>query len=260
MIHTLAPRGPLAGLIERVWLDDAFERPHRAERILPGGSLDLIANLTPGTDPAILAAGARAGPFTFHAGGTRTVLGVAFRPGGAAPFLGVPADEIRDAIVPLRELWGPEADALSGRLASAGSPGARLAEAERTLLGRLARSPRRHPGVAMAVEILGDGTGGPPVAAVARRVGLGPRRLSRAFQAEVGLPPKLYARIRRFGEVLRLAASASRVEWAAVAQACGYYDQAHLIRDFRAFAGMSPTEYLAMRGGLANPHHLPEPS
>ncbi|WP_165235541.1 helix-turn-helix domain-containing protein [Aquisphaera insulae] len=260
MIHTIAPRGPLGTLVERIWLDDAFERPHRAERILPCGTLDLILNLTPGVDPAILAAGARSGPFTFEAAGTTAVLGVAFRPGGAAPILGLPVDEIRDAIGPLRAIWGREADDLSERLAEPGVAGERLAEMERVLVARLSRAPRRHAGVAMALRLLGEGTGHSPIAAVAKEVGLGPRQFHRTFRAEVGLSPKLYGRLRRFGSVLRLAAAARRVEWAAIAQACGYHDQAHLIRDFRAFAGMSPTRYLAARVGSPNEHHLPEPT
>ena len=77
------------------------------------------------------------------------------------------------------------------------------------------------------------------------------------FTEEVGLTPKLFCRVRRFQEVLRLVAGPARVEWANVALACGYYDQAHFIHDFRAFCGLSPTAYLARRTEHLN--HVPLP-
>ena len=88
-----------------------------------------------------------------------------------------------------------------------------------------------------------------PIADVARRMGVSPRHLTRTFRHAVGLTPKMFARISRFqrvaavldddgpgGEVL-----------AGVALACGYYDQSHLVRDVRAFAGGTP---VALRAAL----------
>ena len=188
-----------------------------------------------------------------------TALGVAFRPGGAAPFLETPAGEIQDAIVPLGNLWGQAGVELGERLATDATPAARFQRLERALLGRLERARRCHPAVAAALGAFGDGVGAPDVGAVAERVGLSRRRLIQVFRSEVGLPPKLYCRVRRFGAVLQATSGARAVAWAAVAQACGYYDQAHLIRDFREFAGASPTDYLAARGDGPNPFHLTEP-
>jgi AraC-like DNA-binding protein len=65
----------------------------------------------------------------------------------------------------------------------------------------------------------------------------------------------LFCRVRRFQQVLPATDGRKRVDWAAVALACGYADQAHLVRDFRAFSGLSPTAYLAARG--ENPNHVP---
>ena len=61
--------------------------------------------------------------------------------------------------------------------------------------------------------------------------------------------------MRRFQEVVRLVAARERVEWASVSASCGYFDQAHFIRDFRAFSGLNPSAYLTLRGEHVN--HVP---
>jgi methylphosphotriester-DNA--protein-cysteine methyltransferase len=67
------------------------------------------------------------------------------------------------------------------------------------------------------------------------------------FHEEVGLTPKQFARVRRFGWALRRLRKGSRVNWARLAVECGYYDQAHLIKDFQTFACVCPSAYLRTR-------------
>ena len=69
--------------------------------------------------------------------------------------------------------------------------------------------------------------------------------------------PKLFCRVRRFQQVLRLIGSGRPVAWAAVAADCGYFDQAHFIHDFRAFSGINPSTYIAQRTEHLN--HVPMP-
>ena len=87
---------------------------------------------------------------------------------------------------------------------------------------------------------------------VARRIGVSQRRLIQVFAAEVGLRPKLYCRVRRFGRVREMIGRAAAPDWAAVAAACGYFDQSHMIRDFRAFAGLTPLAYRPVEAGRKN--------
>ncbi len=113
----------------------------------------------------------------------------------------------------------------------------------------------RHRAVAFALEALRNTPQAWTVADLAGRVGLCQRRFIRLFAEEVGLTPKLYGRIVRFQEVLRVIDSGKRVSWARLAAASGYYDQAHFINDFRAFSGMNPTAYLGLRTEHIN--HVP---
>ena len=93
------------------------------------------------------------------------------------------------------------------------------------------------------------------VGEVAGRTGFSQRRFIQVFRDEVGLPPKLYCRLLRFQEVLSRIEAKQNLDWAGVALNCGYFDQAHLIREFQAFSGLCPTAYLRQRGEHRN--HVP---
>lgn len=93
---------------------------------------------------------------------------------------------------------------------------------------------------------------------VADRVGLSQRRFIQVFAAEVGLTPKLYCRVQRFHKARGLVLNVDAPDWAQVALACGYFDQSHLIRDFREFAGLSPGNYLRQPSERVLPSHIPQ--
>lgn len=182
-------------------------------------------------------------------------MGVRFRLGGAYPFLGDAADQLQNRRVALEDLWGRSAIELQARLMEAKTHKARFQCLERALLSRLAGAVRPHPAIAKAVSNFVAQQGVSSVTGVALRSGLSHRRFLELFRREVGLPPKTLGRILRFQRTLRLIAAEPCPNFARVALVCGYYDQAHLIRDFKAFAGITPTAYLACRGAHYN--HVP---
>jgi AraC-like DNA-binding protein len=186
-----------------------------------------------------------------------SIIGVHFRPGGAFPFLRLPADELADTHVDLADLWGPLADQLHERLRAA-TPAQRFSVLEAALFSRLDHPPQRHDAVSVALNTF-DQTGGEVrIRDIARRVGLSQRRFIQVFAAEIGLTPKLYGRIRRFHQARQLVRNADAPDWARVAAECGYFDQSHLIRDFCAFSGLSPMAYLNQRSDDVLPHHIPQ--
>jgi AraC-like DNA-binding protein len=83
----------------------------------------------------------------------------------------------------------------------------------------------------------------PRVREIQRDSGLSHTRFIQLFREHVGLTPKLFCRVRRFRMALDRIQNGMPVNWAALATDCGYYDQAHLIHDFRAFAGLTPAQY-----------------
>jgi transcriptional regulator GlxA family with amidase domain len=103
------------------------------------------------------------------------------------------------------------------------------------------------PSVTRALGRLHESGGTVPVGAIAAEIGCSRRHLIARFREQVGVTPKLLARILRFGRVVALVDSRTRMSWAEIAQVCGYYDQAHLIRDFNQFAGSPPGEFARRR-------------
>jgi AraC-like DNA-binding protein len=182
------------------------------------------------------------------------IIGVHFKPGGAFPFLGIPAGELHNTHAPLEALWGRKAGVLRERLLEAPTPLAKFRALEQSLLAQTKRPLVRHAEVAFALAEF-ESDRAHTVGEVTDRMGLSPRRFIQLFTDEVGLTPKLYCRIRRFQKVLRRIHRRQRVNWVDVALSFGYYDQPHFVRDFRAFSGISPTTYLQLRTEHLN--HVP---
>ncbi|MDI1451473.1 helix-turn-helix domain-containing protein [Polyangium sp. 6x1] len=262
------PGPPLGAFVDCFWHYDGDPPPAARERALPSGCLDLIINLdadcleffapdavTPlGPFPGVVLNGAAAGFVTIGARPRNAVMGVHFKPGGAFPFLGVPAGDLEGMQVPLDALWGPSARELRERLAAVATLGERFAMLERCLRERVRSSHARHPAVVEALRAFED----PWLASVAQvnsLTGLSPRQLIARFREQVGLAPKAYWRVRRFQAALRRLESARDAGGAEIAAEHGYFDQAHWIREFRAFSGMSPRAYLARE--CARPNHVP---
>jgi AraC-like DNA-binding protein len=265
---THVPRPPLSEFVDLFWLYEGPPPPHARERALPTGTMELVINLQEETlrlcdrnQPdqvqhcrGPLVCGAHSEYFVIDTADQAAILGVHFKPGGAFPFLNLPAGDLHNAQVPLEALWGAEACRLRDRLVEARTPAARFRILEEVLRARAVRPLVRHPAVAFALKAFRGGPA-PTVADVTGDLGLSPRRFIQVFTEQVGLTPKLYCRVRRFQEVLHFLDRARHVEWASLALACGYYDQAHFIRDFRAFSGLNPTTYLRDRGDHLN--HVP---
>jgi AraC-like DNA-binding protein len=165
---------------------------------------------------------------------------VAFRSGGAFPFFRPPADEVTGAHVGLDALWGRDGAALRERLLEASAPDAILDTLERELLAKAVRPLAPDAALDFAVSAFDRGA---TVATVLSRIGGSSRRFLRAFAERVGLTPKRFGRVRRFRRVLESIELGRPVHWTQVALACGYFDQAHLINDFREFSGLTPTAY-----------------
>ena len=147
-------------------------------------------------------------------------------PLGAYRLFGVPVSELTNEVVDLAELADLRPDRLDDGLL-------RLADAGPAPAGEVAWVWRR----------LHATHGNVPISALAAEVGWSRRHLVDRFRAQTGLPPKTLARVLRFEELLRRLPGGG--ELAEVATACGYYDQAHMNRDFREFAGTTPGAWLA---------------
>jgi AraC-like DNA-binding protein len=265
-----APSPPLDAFVENLWcLSDS--PPHARERILPSGTLELVINLhedefriydaagrlPPRRFRGAMVSGAYRGPFVIDTEEHASVIGVHFAPGGAVALLGAPPGDLADAHLELEILWPGQASELRERLCAAQTPATRFRVLEEALMARLRHPCKQHGAVRAALEHIAQP--GVTVAAMADRVGLSHRRFIELFTAEVGLPPKLFARLQRFQRAMAVVEGASSVNWAQLAIGCGYYDQSHLIRDFAEFAGASPADLLRHRSDRVKVNHVALP-
>ncbi|HEX8272340.1 MAG TPA: AraC family transcriptional regulator [Longimicrobiaceae bacterium] len=247
-----APPPELAGRVECVWTLRSRGRLPAAvlNRVLPDGCADVIfapgEPPLPGTGPHHrlrgYAVGAMLRPSSVWIAGEVDLLGVRFRPGGAAAFLAVPLGEITDAVVPLADAWGRDAAELEARVLEA--PAAeRVRLVEAALRRRLGAGRTPHPAVERASALIARSHGSIAVEALAAQAGTGRRQLERLFAEQVGLTPKAAARVARFRRLCGLLRARPEAGWSRLALECGYHDQAHMIREFRGFAGVTPGAY-----------------
>lgn len=166
---------------------------------------------------------------------------IQFKPGWSPSLFGVPAHVLTDQLVTLDELWGAASGDITADLVAARSVPAILERLSRAVAARAtsesssARLARRAAQMFETTETRVD--------AVAQQLGVTARHLRRAFVDSVGIGPKDFARGVRLQRAIR--ASARTTDWSLIARDAGYYDQAHLIGDFRDLVGLTPSAYRA---------------
>jgi AraC-like DNA-binding protein len=180
-------------------------------------------------------------------GGFQEGVEVRLTPLGAHAVFGLPMHELTNRVVELDDLLGSEAEELIGRMWERQGPEERFAFLDSVIAAKAARAREDSPEVAWAWQRLRATHGRARVRGLADELGWSQRRLIARFREQVGMPPKAIGRILRFDRAARLLRNVEAPRLAEVAFDCGYYDQAHLNRDFRDFAGTTPARYLAQR-------------
>jgi len=245
----------LDGYVDHLWHSDGVIVDRR-ERVLPNGLLELVLTFDSihriadedGSRevPRIAFNGLRSRPFVLVHPTRCDTLGIVLRPAGAFALLAQPLWPLRELTVDARDLLDREVDDLFERCAGTRPVAARFAVVARWLSMRISRAAPPDPAIAwMAAEIE---RGGPAVriGELRKTTGLAKKRLAVRFRERVGVGPKLYARLVRFVNVLE-ELRREPVRLVDVALNAGYYDQAHMNTEFRTFAGLSPTAFLAVR-------------
>lgn len=224
------------------------EGSQETERILPDGCVELILNFGDrfsqhsdgkrSLQPRNFLVGQMTGPILISPTGAVQLLGIRFHPGGTLPFLRLPLDEVTDQVVDLGSLSSKLECDLLGAVSQSLSLMEKTAAVEKFLTHCLEANPHDARLMKLAGRIV-DTAGLVSVDQLAHDAGISSRQLERRFLREVGIGPKLFARIVRFQQVFR-AVEQCNARWSAIALECGYYDQAHLIRDFNQFAQQTP--------------------
>ncbi len=247
----IAPPAALAEHVECYWLlqSNGSAAGFPPQRILPDGCVEMILNFADpfaerceesfARQPLHFVVGQMEQPKEIVPTGRVNLLGIRFHPAGARKLLGVPMQELSGRVVPL--------EALQRDLAAAAKSASRASETreririfEAALMKRAADKREADPAVWGAMKRLLESDGCVFIEELTVQAGISRRQLERKFRNWVGLTPKMLGRILRFQKVFKALESGAE-NWADVAAECGYYDQSHLIRDFRQFAGMCPS-------------------
>jgi AraC-like DNA-binding protein len=214
---------------------------------LPDGRTTLVFRvIEEGRKGDVTVSGPRTRAHFKNATGVVRAVILQFKPGWSAPLLGVAANALTDRIVLLEDIWGRSGGDLCVELLAA----PRLPDVMDRFAHALAVRSRQtfEPASARiarhAVRLLEGGEA--RVDSVAERLGVTPRHLRRAFTESVGIGPKEFARTVRLQRAVRRAATSK--DWARIAVDAGYYDQAHLIADFRQLVGLTPGAFLKRAG------------
>ena len=245
------------------WAQTRGARPHLREVPFPG--VPLILNLgaswqieDAGVDRSkrrlqYFVAGLSTAPAIVQGADAWACVELRLTPLGAHRLLGVPMSELANQTVELEQVL-PQTRELGERLREARRWSERFDLVDSFLTRRLADSRPTHPGIEWSWHHLYNTHGRAPIGEIAEALGWSHRRLIARFREQIGLTPKLLARVIRFDRAVT-AIRASRVRGLAeIAFECGYSDQAHLNREFRELAGTSPTTFRAARldsGGIA---------
>ena len=253
------PPPPLAAAVKTIWIAQGTREEFQApDPIVPDGCVELVFNLadrfvdgsTGEIQPRDLLAGQMKRPVTAMPTGRVDLVGVRLRTSRAGAALRAPMSALRDQLVETSSVLAGANQVVDALQAA--PPRRRLEVLTRELSQRFRRiDERRLSSVEQALAIIRGAHGNVSVEAVALRTGVSRRHLERLFQDEVGLGAKDVARIVRLHAALACIEREPSGTGADIAARCGYSDQAHLIRECRAFTGRTPARFLPDRGSLS---------
>ena len=251
-MHSKLPSPLLTPFIGKLWTADTLSGATGArEHVLPTGQIHLVFRVA-GAPLRIYQDSFDASGVIINepvVGGPRTsfyikdtsqqagTVGVQLLPGAALSLFGVSAAELAGRHTPLSELWGSQSGSALEQLAEGKSPQEMLARLEALLAARLPREAGIHPAVAQALAHTGS------VESMVRDSQYSHRGFIALFRQATGFSPKRYARLMRFRALLDSLREAPELSLAALALECGFSDQAHMNREFREFAGITPQQY-----------------
>ena len=263
------PSAPLNTYIEDLYYLDG-PAPYPRQKVLPVASSNLMINLG---SPFDVYRPDQAEPFitctdswwtgiwsTYHSVDwppNVQLFGAHFKPGRSYPFLQFPISEMNSQVVPLNAIWGRYAGEIRERLHAAPTIQSGFDLLEQLLVARLCEAPHGLDVVQYAIAEIAQHHGALPIRALSNHMGISQNYLGTQFKRLVGIPPKEVARFYRFAHVLRLIDSARPVDLTLIAHQSRFYDQSHFNKDFMAFTGHTPSEYVELRRRVEseNPEH-----
>jgi AraC-like DNA-binding protein len=227
----ILPDKKLRPFIECYWIHSNDFSP---QIVLPDGCIDIVFN-----DAAGSVVGTMTTPLIVQPSGD--FVGVRFRSGKASMFLDFDASEITDQKTELQNIAGRDGSILIDKLFDAQDLSRKIEILNANLSSWF--NNKSNEKVDYVIQKIIQSQGNISINLICHSLDLSRQHLARLFQEYVGIRPKQFARVIRFQALLKNVRQTQRVNWADEAAMLGYYDQAHLITDFRQFSGTSPEKF-----------------
>ncbi|MGO4294683.1 AraC family transcriptional regulator [Chitinophaga sp. RAB17] len=252
MYKEIRPHHLLADYVDAYWVSAVTQ--FSQQRILPDTCADIIFNISEDIIP--IDNGDLIAPNTAFVVGTMTafqdaemsantrMLGIRFHPGGLNAFTGLPLQLITDGHLSLKEIAAGWHTILEPLLAKENSLSGKIHSLEKFLLQRLPVRNIQADKIQQSISLIRQSQGGVPVATLAAQAFMSTRNFERCFLQITGVSPKKFSRIVRFIEIKEQLKTNAPTLLLSLALDNGFYDHAHLTREFKAFSGDSPTIYL----------------
>jgi AraC-like DNA-binding protein len=262
---TYKPGEQLKNYVKCYYTYESEETAPFTDTVFPSGCIEVIFNLGEGAwqvaadnvflnNPAVELWGQIVDPLRVRSIGKHRMLGIRFFPHAATFFLNENIDLFNNQVVDFRDVTDASTKSLHQRLLNTTSWSKCLQLVEDFLMKRLGKSKNHPTRVVMLNSIMNDLNADnffDNISNVASRYGISSRYLQKLFVNYTGLTPKLFTKINRFQESLRLI-NIGDISLTSIAYECGYFDQSHFIREFKAFTGYTPSEYASHQSPITS--------
>lgn len=250
------PSPSLSRYVRQFWMIDNCVQPgdDYTYRIVPGAMMEL--NFYFGAKPLApypgkelsensLVSGQLKGAYNLHISNNLKLFSITFQPLGASLFFSIPMNEFCDRNVPLRFVEAEFCDRMENELFEADSFDQKVAVAEKLLLKQLYKNETEHElkRIARSIELVNQNHHEAVLRELAGKACLSTKQFERVFNKVVGISPGRYLRIVRFQYAIYLKQMNRQISLTALAHDAGYFDQPHMIHEFRKLSGMTPSQF-----------------
>jgi AraC-like DNA-binding protein len=254
------PIEALSNHVKCIWVLENARYDDAVNVVFPDGCMELIFHFGPPfkrisnhqqqvQEKSILV-GQLNKPLHLQATGSADIIGVRFHPWGLYPLVNMPLQHITNGEMPIRHIWGNDAHELEEKIYQLDKEAA-MDEIQQFLFKQANHPSYQIEMLKKVITRLKGQQGNVKIDELAEMSNLSVRQFTRNFTLLVGLPPKVFAGIIRFQSFFSQCNQQPEVNLGELALQCGYYDQAHFIREFKQYAGMSPGAYFKNEEQLA---------
>ena len=264
--QTYIPGFPLNHFVDYFFYYEGHNPSHSVDRFLPDGNVEVIIDLHDAPQfiydnetlkriqacHHVWASGVRTGSISIDSGKAAAMIVIYFKKGMAYPFFPVPMNEISDCVVDADLLWGNGFGLLRERILETRDLNTRFVIIEEFLLKQFQSKLIQNPCVEYAIDKIILQPNQISLSKLNQEIGYSQKHFISLFKRHVGITPKAYLKIMRFQRAINEIEQRKNVNWTAISQDCGFYDQAHFINDFYLFSGFTPAEYLSRKDKFLN--------